>query len=94
LVLRDHGNEIIPGLAELYATVSKARPEKKKAYHDPIHRMLDNILEHGINDDGFLVERYNPRTGEVLKDTQVVQYPFEVTLPLGEDGSAPTIQLC
>jgi hypothetical protein len=64
LRLRDHGNEIIAGLAELYAVVHVARPDKKAAYQGPLYRMLDRILEIGRNDDGFLYNSINPQTGD------------------------------
>ncbi len=64
LRLRDHGNEVIAGLAELYASVSVARPDKKLAYQEPLHRMLDKILEIGRNKDGFLYNSINPQTGD------------------------------
>jgi hypothetical protein len=38
--------------------------------------LMDNILEHAVNDGGFLIERYNPKTGEVLKTAQVVQWGY------------------
>jgi hypothetical protein len=71
LKLRDHGCEFICGLTELYATVSVARPEKKLAYQRPIQVMLDRILEVGRNEDGFLYNRINPRTGEVIREEGV-----------------------
>ena len=63
LRLRDHGNEIISGLCELYATVSFSMPEKKIAYEKPIHIMLDRILEVGRNKHGLFYNAINPGTG-------------------------------
>ena len=63
LRLRDHGCEITDGLAELYVTVSFARPAKKKAYHDPIHAMFDRILAVGCNEHGMMYNTINPKTG-------------------------------
>ena len=63
LRLRDHGCEITDGLAELYVTVSFARPAKAKAYHEPIHAMFDRILEIGRNEHGLMYNTINPRTG-------------------------------
>ena len=65
LRLRDHGCEIISGLCELYAAVSFARPEKKLAYQQPVHDMLDRILEVGRNELGLFYNAVNPQTGEV-----------------------------
>ena len=63
LRLRDHGCEIVSGLCELYAAVHFARPEKKAAYREPIHRMLDRILEVGRNEHGLLYNWIDPATG-------------------------------
>ena len=63
LRLRDHGNEVIAGLAELYATVSRINPAKKESYQIPIHQMLDKILEIGRNEDGFLYNEIYPQSG-------------------------------
>jgi len=64
LRLRDHGCEIISGLCELYATVHFALPEKKEAYQEPIHQMLDRILEVARNEHGLFYNSINPQTGE------------------------------
>lgn len=66
LRLRDHGNEIVSGLTELYAALHHVRPEKAAAYRSPIHAMLDRILEVGRNEDGLFFNVINPQTGEVL----------------------------
>jgi len=63
LRLRDHGCEIVSGLCELYATVSYARPNKKKAYREPMHRMLDRIIEIGRNSDGLFYNVIDPVRG-------------------------------
>jgi len=72
LRLRDHGCEILSGLCELYATVSFASPEKKKAYQKPIHEMLDRVLEVGRNEHGLFYNWINPKTADhdaALADT-------------------------
>jgi hypothetical protein len=63
LRLRDHGNEVIAGLAELYATLSCIDQAKKESYQVPVHQMLDKILEIGRNDDGFLYNEIYPQSG-------------------------------
>jgi len=68
LRLNDHGCEIVSGLCELYASVHFALPEKKEAYRDPIHEMLDRILEVGRNEDGLFYVSVNPQTGEILEN--------------------------
>lgn len=64
LSLDDHGCEIISGLCELYATVSFALPEKKKAYQGPIHEMLDRILKVGRDEHELFYDWINPQTGQ------------------------------
>lgn len=74
LRLRDHGCEIVSGLAEFYATLHYAGrlpggtewTEKKRAYQPHVHAMLDRILQVGINADGLFYNGVNPRTGEVV----------------------------
>jgi hypothetical protein len=68
LSLDDHGCEIISGLCELYAAVSFARPEKKRAYQKPIHEMLDRILEIGRHEHGLFFNWINTQTGEHAGD--------------------------
>jgi hypothetical protein len=63
LKLRDHGCEVVSGLCELYATVNFAMPEKKKAYEEPLHEMLDRILEVGRNEHGLFFNAINPIEG-------------------------------
>ncbi len=67
LRLRDHGCEIVSGLCELYATVHYARPKKKEAYREPIHAMLDRILEVGRNEHGLFYDAVNPIDGKVIQ---------------------------
>lgn len=63
LRLRDHGNEVVSGLTELYATVVKVQPQKAAAYRAPIHEMLDRILAVGRNEDGLFYNVIDPRAG-------------------------------
>jgi hypothetical protein len=64
LRLRDHGCEILSGLCELYAATSFAEPAKKQAYEQPIHEMLDRVLEVGRNDHGLFYNWIDPATGD------------------------------
>ena len=66
LRLRDHGNEVVSGLTELYATSSKVQPAKAGAYRAPIHEMLDRILEVGRNEDGLFYNVIDPRAGRAM----------------------------
>lgn len=64
--LRDHGCEIIGGLSELYLTVSKVLPEKKKEYERPLHELYDQVLKVGRNKDGMFYDVVNPKTSEII----------------------------
>lgn len=68
LKLRDHGCELVAGLCELYVTLHFADKEKKHAYQQPLYKLLDYILEHGRNDDGFFYNAINPQTAEVVDE--------------------------
>jgi hypothetical protein len=64
LRLRDHGNEVVSGLVELYATLLKVQPAKAAAYRAPLHEMLDRILAVGRNADGLFYNVIDPRAGK------------------------------
>lgn len=64
LRFRDHGNEIMGGLTELYATLSKVNPAKAATYKVPLYKIYDRALEVGRNEDGFFYNVVNPKTGE------------------------------
>lgn len=66
LRLRDHGNEIVSGLTELYAALRYAQPDRAARYEAPIHAMLDRILEVGRNEHGLFYNVIDPRSGEAL----------------------------
>jgi hypothetical protein len=68
LRLRDHGNELISGLTEVYAACHAVRTQKVEAYRAPLHAVYDRILEVGVNEHGMMYDEINPRTGEVLID--------------------------
>jgi len=70
LNLNDHGNEIIPGLLELYAITTKADPDRARGYEPAVRRMLDRLLTVARREDGLWVNRITPSTGQVL-DAQV-----------------------
>ena len=64
LRFRDHGNEIMGGLTELYATLTYVDPAKAAAYKTPLYRIYDRALEIGRNEDGFFYNSVNPKTGK------------------------------
>lgn len=63
LSLRAHGCEVISGLCELYATLHFVMPQKKQSYQQPLHEMLDRILEVGRTADGLFFNAINPIAG-------------------------------
>lgn len=65
LRLRDHGCELISGLTEVYFACHHHRPEKAAAYREPLHAILDRILEVGVNEHGMMWNVIDPKTGEV-----------------------------
>ncbi|UCE41809.1 MAG: acetylxylan esterase [Candidatus Aminicenantes bacterium] len=64
--LRDHGCEILSGLSEAYLVAAYKDKDRHGRYQEPLYRLLDNILEKGINPDGMMPDVYNPRTGDHL----------------------------
>ncbi len=63
LSLDDHGCEAISGLCELYAALSFADKEKKRAYRAPLYAMLDRILATGRTEHGLFYNRIDNTTG-------------------------------
>jgi hypothetical protein len=53
--LRDHGCELIGGLGLLQGVLSTVSPEEEKRYRPLIKKMLDTILERGLNSDGLML---------------------------------------
>jgi hypothetical protein len=67
LRLRDHGCELISGLTEVYFACSHADPRKAEQYRGPLHEILDCILDRGTDENGMMVNAFNPQTGEVTR---------------------------
>lgn len=68
LRLLDHGCEVVNGLTELYVAVTRHRPEKARAYREPLHELFDTILARGRNPHGLLYSWFTPATGEHSPD--------------------------
>ena len=68
LKLRDHGCELISGLTEVYAACHFRRKDKAHAYREPIHAMLDRVLEVGVNEHGMMYDAVDPKTGKILRN--------------------------
>ena len=59
--LRDHGCEVLSGLSEAYVIAAREDPERHQRYRAPLHAILDDILEHAVNEDGMMPNTYRPR---------------------------------
>ena len=59
--LRDHGCEVLSGLSEAYVIAAREDPERQRRYRAPLHAILDDILDHAVNDDGMMPNTYRPR---------------------------------
>jgi len=59
--LRDHGCEVLSGLSEAYLIAAREDPERHRRYRAPLHAILDDILEHAVNEDGMMPNTYRPR---------------------------------
>lgn len=68
LRLRDHGCELISGLSEVFFACAHARKDKATAYREPLHAMLDRILEVGVNEHGMMWNQIDPKSGKVLQN--------------------------
>jgi len=69
LYMNDHGNEIIGGLAEVYAAVSALGRESAARHEQPLRRMFDRLLEVARNEDGLWYGALEASTGKVLSDS-------------------------
>lgn len=63
LALRDHGCEVIGGLAEAYVLAAHRDPDRQARWRKPLHALLECIAAHGIRADGLLHDAIDPRTG-------------------------------
>ncbi len=66
--LRDHGCEIIGGLGLLLGVESVHNPDKARVYQPLIKKMLDTILESGINEDGIMYNTFDQKDNAHLSD--------------------------
>ncbi len=63
LALRDHGCEVIGGLAEAYVLAASRDRERHARWRAPMHALLDCIATHGVRSDGLLHHAIDPRSG-------------------------------
>jgi hypothetical protein len=66
LSLRDHGCEVIGGLAEAYALAAATDPARRERWRAGMHALLECVLEHGVRADGLMHNAIDPRSGQVL----------------------------
>ncbi len=67
--LDDHGCEVFGGLSEVYLLSAYKAPDKREQWKEPMHRMIQNILEIGRNKEGLFFEAINPKEKKVLRET-------------------------
>ena len=56
---RDHGCEVVPGLAELFALECQLKRPKATAYREPMRKLLDRILKTAAHPETGLFRRGN-----------------------------------
>ncbi len=90
LRLDDHGCEVIGGLSEVYFLAAQTDPERRNRYREPMHAILDRVLEVGANADGLLYETVNPVSGEILSQafTDNWGYNYNAFLTVAELDNA------
>ncbi len=71
--LRDHGNEIIPGLAEAFAfavdhMAEERWRERAERWVGPLATMFEGCLTAGLRPDGLMASSFDARTGELLDE--------------------------
>ncbi|MEN8132959.1 MAG: DUF6798 domain-containing protein [Pseudomonadota bacterium] len=67
--LRDHGSEVIPGLAELYLLEKILKRPQAEKYRESLKRLLDEVLVTGRTEAGLWVSSVDIRTREPLDGT-------------------------
>ncbi|HCB51481.1 TPA: hypothetical protein DEP21_02800, partial [Patescibacteria group bacterium] len=72
--LRDHGNEIIPGLVELYNIEKINNSPRAKIYKKTIEKMLDELLKYRNNDGLFYITTTD--TKELTDNRSYVYYGY------------------
>jgi hypothetical protein len=68
LSLDDHGCEFIGGLSEVYLLAARTDADRHGRYREPLHALLDRVLEIGRNPNGLFYMRIDPRAGKVLNE--------------------------
>ncbi|MGF1633003.1 MAG: hypothetical protein ACFCVE_04065 [Phycisphaerae bacterium] len=68
--LRDHGNELVGGLGEVYALAVSRRDdpawaERADRWAEPLAVMFEIILEHSVNEEGLIANAMSAETRKV-----------------------------
>lgn len=98
LRLRDHGGEIVSGLAEFFVMVWHADRKQADRFREPLRQLLDQILEVGQAPDGMLYDIVDLQNGKVLRrqiiDTWGYIYNAHLTWDIvtGEERYRPGIR--
>lgn len=66
LQLRDHGNEVVLGLAMVYALLFNENKDVANEYRPAFEKMLDLIAENGRDKRGFFYNSIDTKTGQVI----------------------------
>jgi hypothetical protein len=66
--LRDHGNEIIPGLSELYLLEKIQKRPQANRYREPLKKFLDTILVTARSENGLWYNTIDLKTNQSSRD--------------------------
>lgn len=77
LSLDDHGCEFLGGLSEVYLIASKENPDKHALWREPMHAILDRVLEVGRDENGLFYMQINPVSGKVLNEERTDNWGYD-----------------
>jgi rhamnogalacturonyl hydrolase YesR len=66
LLLRDHGNEVVLGLALTYAALAREDPAAADRYRPALQKMLARLAAEARTKDGFFVNAIDTATGKAI----------------------------
>lgn len=86
LQLDDHSCEVFDGLAGAYYLAHHTDPERKAKYKPEMHRLVDRVLEVGVNEDGLIYNVVNAKTGEPISEelSDNFGYNYNAVLNVGQ----------
>jgi hypothetical protein len=62
----DHGNEILGGLSELVLFLKETEHPRFVDFEKPMIRLVDRILDTGLNEDGIWYAKIEPSSGNII----------------------------